>query len=356
VDVTVGDEFLSKVKGFKGVFVVHSNANPSAAAAAMGAMLARSKAAGAYFRVSDNFVPMIEADLAEESNSAMDGNQIEVDFKTDWVSYLRTTGLPAAGLDYNDSEAPERNTVRFLNAFGRRIPAIKPRCIHESSELSIPPACRSDYDALVGLLRNGGDLRPYLSRDILKKSRADRNDGLLNSWGIQHLHLRSEGSAELLFCVIGEEDAYLIQLLRHDAQHLWVDTQLVQILHDNWPALIARGRHDGLLPEAIPAARRAALRDYNANFAITVSDGTVYLPLAGGTMASGDSQEDWMNCDKIFWEIDHWQSIVSQNAAEIRNALHFPISKKLIVRMAFDNHDCCFYEPTCAVRLGGFER
>jgi hypothetical protein len=31
----MSDEFLAKIKGFKSVFVVHSNVNPYAAAAAM---------------------------------------------------------------------------------------------------------------------------------------------------------------------------------------------------------------------------------------------------------------------------------------------------------------------------------
>lgn len=258
------------------------------------------------------------------------------------------------GLRYIDSEAPERNTIRFLNAYGRRIPPMKSRGVCEARELAVAPEYQSDYRELVALIKAGGDLRPYLSRDILKKARPDRNDGLLDSWGIQHLHFRKEGSGQLMFCVITEAQVFMIQVSPHDEEHLWVDTQLIQILHDNWPALIAHGKHQGLRPEVISAAKRSSLRGYNANFPITVRDGTVYLPPAGGTMASGDSQEDWVNCDKIFWELAHWQSVIRQNAIEIRTALNIPASKKLVVRMAFDNRECCFYEPSRAIRLGGF--
>jgi hypothetical protein len=118
--------------------------------------------------------------------------------------------------------------------------------------------------------------------------------------------------------------------------------------------MIARAKHIGLRPEVFSAPKRQSLRGYNANFPITVADGTVYLPLAGGTMASGDSQEDRINCDKIFHELRYWQHAVTENVLAIRAALNIPASKKLIVRMAFDNRDCCFYEPTQAVRLGGF--
>jgi hypothetical protein len=302
----MSEEFLAKVKGFSRTFVIHSGTNPYAAAAAMGMMAARSQEAGPYFRVSDRFVPIVDGLAIEENNIDSAPNQIDADFKSDWVAYLRSTGLPACDLEYKDSSTPEQNTIRFLYAHCRRIPAIKPRTTHESQELSIPPEYLPHYEGLVALIKAGGDLKPCLSRDILKKRRPDKNDGLLNSWGIQHLHFRHEGTDQLLFCVITEADVFMIQVLPHDAEHLWVNTQFVQILHDNWPALIARGKHSGLRPEEIPAAKRSSLRSYNANFPITVRDGTVYLPPTGGTMASGDLQEDWVNCDKIFSELEYW--------------------------------------------------
>jgi hypothetical protein len=350
----MSDEFLAKVKGLKSVFVVHSDNNPYAAAAAMGMMLARRREAGSFFRLSDHLVPAVDVLASEEINTESALGQMHTDFQGDWVRYLRDTGLLAYKLRYMDSRTPEQNTVRFLNANFRRIPPMKSRSVHESRELSIPPEYLREYRGLVALIKAGGDLKPYLSRDILKKKRSDKNDGLLNSWGIQHLHFRQGGTDQLLFCVITEADAFMIQVMPHDGKHLWVNTQLVQILHDNWPSLIARGKHGGLCPEELPATKRSSLRSYNANFLITVSDGTVYLPPTGGTMASGDSQEDWANCDQIFSELEYWQRVIIQNASAIRTALNMPAAKKLVVRMAFDKRECCFYEATRAIRLGGF--
>jgi hypothetical protein len=348
------EEFLSKIKGSKSTFVIHSNANPYAAAAVMGNIAARSQEAGSYFRLSDNFIPMVDGFASEEFNANVVPDQIDVDFKNDWIGYLRTTGFPECSLEYKDSCTPEENTMRFLNAYNRRIPAMKPRMVHESRELSVPCKYRLDYEKLVAVIKAGGDLKPYLSRDILKKKHPDKNDPLLNSWGIQHLHFRTEGTDQLLFCVIAESDVFVIQILPHEAKHLWVNTQLIQILHENWPELILRAKHDGLCPEAISAAKRHSLRSHNANFAVTVADGTVYLPLAGGTTTSGDSMEDWVNCVKIFSELEHYQNIVVQNALAIRTALNMPASQKLVVRMAFNNCVCCLYEPTKATRIGGF--
>jgi len=316
-------------------------------------MLGRSAEAGCFFRLSDSFVPMIDGLPLEEIDPGSGAGQIDVNFKEDWVGYLRRVALPACGLKYSSAMTPEKNTLRFLNARGR-IPSAKARRVHKSRELSIPLEYAPDYEKLIALVEAGGDLKPYLSRDILKKKRPDRNDGLLNSWGVQHLHFCHAGTDHILFCVITDTDVFVIQALPHAAEHLWVNTQLIQILHDNWPALIVRGKHSGLRPEVFPAAKRSSLRGYNANFPITVSDGTVYLPPAGGTMASGDSQEAWVNCDKIFSELEHWQRAVAQNVSAIRAALKMPDSIRLVVRMAFNNRDCCFYVPTHAVRLGGF--
>ena len=350
----MGEEFLAEMKGFTRTLVIHSNANPYAAVAVVGMMAARSQEAGPYFRLSDNFVPMVDGLAAEEFNANASPDQIDADFKNDWVGYLQTTGLPACGLKYEGSRTPEENTMRFLNAHNRRIPAIKPRMVHESRDLSVPSEYRLDYEELVTLIKAGCDLRPYLSRDILKRKRPDKNDPLLNTWGIQHLHFRAAGTDQLLFCVIAESDVFIIQALPHNAEHLWVNTQLIQILHDNWPELILCAKHDGLRPEAISAVKRRSLRNYNANFTVTVTDGTVYLPLAGGTMASGDSLEDRLNCDKIFLELQQYQNVVMQNALAIRAAFNMPVSQKLVVRMAFDNRECCLYEPTRATRIGGF--
>lgn len=350
----MGEDFLKKAKGFTRTFVIHSNANPYAAAAAMGMMAVRSRDAGAYFRPSDTFVPRVEGLASEELNGVPAADQIDTDFKIDWVAYLRTAGLPACGLRYKDSRSPQENTMRFLNAYNRRIPMSKPRIVHESQELSIPHVYLHDYEALKAIIRIGGDLKPYLSRHIVKRKRPDWNDGLLNSWGIQHLHFRAEGTDHLLFCMITESNVFVIQTLPHAAEHLWVNTQLVQILHDNWPEIIAHARHAGLKPEIFSAPKRQSLRSYNANCAITVADGTVYLPLTSGTMASGDSVEDRVNCDKIFHELGFWQNTITLNVIAIRSALNMPASKKLTVCMAFANRDCCFYEPTQAARLGGF--
>jgi len=68
-------------------------------------------------------------------------------------------------------------------------------------------------------------------------------------------------------------------------------------------------------------------------------------------MASGESQDDRVNCDKIFAELACWQNFVHQNAVNVRAALNVSPSRPLCIRMAFDNRVCCFYELSLATRL-----
>ena len=240
--------------------------------------------------------------------------------------------------------------MRYLNAHNRRIPITARRAVHESRELSVPQEYEADYEALKSLISSGGDLKPHLSRDIHKKKSPDKNDGLLNAWGIQHLHFRPEGTAHILLCRITETDVFVVQALPHD-HDVWVDTSLLQILHDNWPEEIAAGKWHGVPGEAMPSSERLSLRNQNANFATTMRDGTVYLAPGGGLMASGDCSEDRTDCDKIFAELACLQEVVRSNAVRFRTALNWPSSKELSIKMIFEDRDCWLYEPTTRSRV-----
>jgi hypothetical protein len=344
------DGLLSKLKGYSRTFVVHSKTNPYAAAAAMGAAMGRSQRLGTYFNLSRNLYPRIEPQTAATIPGPLAGDGVSVDFIADWSDFLAQKGMATCGLNYNPSLTLQENTIRYLIAHHRRVPITAPRAVHESRELRVPQKYLAEYAALKALIASGGDLKPYLSRDILKKKRPDKNDGLLNAWGVQHLHFRPDGTADILLCRITDTDVFVIQALPH-VHGVWVDTSLLQILHDNWPEEIASGKWNGIKGEAVPSNERLALRNHNANFATTMTDGTVYLAPGGGLMASGDCFEDRSNCDKIFAELAYWQDVVRSNAAGFRAALNWPASKELLIKMAFENRDCWLYETTTGKRL-----
>lgn len=342
-------DLLAKLKGYSRTFVVHSNANPYAAVAAMGAAMGRSERLGPYFNLLRKPNSGVQAQAATAEVCDLTSSEVKVDFIGDWSDFLRQKGMATCGLAYVQSRSPQDNTMRYLNAH-RRIPITAPRAVHESRELSIPQEYQGDYEALKALITSGADLRPYLSRDILTKKQPDKNDRLLNSEGIQHLHFWPEGKRyiqkpHLLLCKITDTDVFIVQALPHDPS-VWAEASLLQILHDNWPEEIAAGKRHGLKGEAKPSCERTALRDQNANFTTTTTGGTVYLAPGGGLMASGDCFDDRRDCDKIFAELSHWQGVVKNNAARFRAALNWPQSRELSIRMMFEDSDCWLYEPT----------
>lgn len=346
------NDLLPKLNGNRRTFVVHSNTSPYAAAAAMGAAMGRSRELGPYFHFSTKLIPAVQPDGVADADCELAPNNLKVDFKNDWAEFLRQKDMPACGLKFDESRTLEENTMRYLNA-NRRIPFPARRTVHESRELFVPQEHEQDYLELKALICSGGDLKPHLSQDILKKKRPDKNDKFLNAWGIQHLHFQTKGTEYILLCRITDTDVFVIQALQHGHENpeVWVDTQLLQILHDNWPEEIASGKIHGIPGEEKPSSERLALRNQNANFVTTMTDGTEYLAPGGGLMMSGECCEDRTNCDKILGELAYWQEIVTRNATNLRVALNWPRSKELSIRMMFEDRECCLYEPTTGNRI-----
>lgn len=132
----------------------------------------------------------------------------------------------------------------------RRLIAVRPRHVVWSRELQAHQLGADDRKALdvIALEAIGGvDLTPRLSKFILNPQ---FNDGLLDDWGIHHLHLSGTVAADgfveragaLLYVMVKPDDIYFIYLLDHDA---FADDRLLQIVHDNWPGLIAMFRMPG---------------------------------------------------------------------------------------------------------------
>jgi hypothetical protein len=103
-------ELLHKLKGYSTTYVVHSNAIPYAAVAAMAVTLGRSQEAGPYFQLTETFIRMIDGLAAVDVNADEAEDPTAADFENDWVQYLRNTGLPACGLTYDNVRTPHENT------------------------------------------------------------------------------------------------------------------------------------------------------------------------------------------------------------------------------------------------------
>ena len=159
-----------------------------------------------------------------------------------------------------------------------RYPRPRPRKVHWSTKLysdMASAAMRRDLHAGIFWtaleIQRGESLLPRLSRAFARGS-FDKKDGLLYDWNINHLHIglsRNQqglymGSDDILFAVFRQDDAYLVSLGTHTD---WHQVELVEIVHRDWPHLLAGTRVQGVTAMDLDQATLARIRKKGANVA-----------------------------------------------------------------------------------------
>jgi hypothetical protein len=178
----------------------------------------------------------------------------------------------------------------------RRWPAARPRRVWEADEFLCPPELTKGWEVLRNKVLKGEDLRPHLARE---HSDLTHLDGLLNEWGIHHLHLGVkpyfkdssfvDRTKQLLFALTTDDDFYAINVYPQHGD--WETTEILESLHRNWPQVLARYRIHRVPGENVGKEERKNLRNANVQTFTAVSDGTVYAPIRGGVASSGVSIE-----------------------------------------------------------------
>jgi hypothetical protein len=130
------------------------------------------------------------------------------------------------------------------------------------------------------------------------------------------------------------------------SRELWVDPELLRIVHENWPEELAEFRFC-ITSATPPKEDRLVVRQNNANFTATMSDGSTYF---SRLTASGDCVDDLRRCRDIVRELAQFEQFVRDNAREFRDGLRWPDAEALVIRLQFDGRDCYFFEP--ATRTG----
>lgn len=150
----------------------------------------------------------------------------------DWL-YILKKRLIANGIN-TDGLCNKEIVSAYFNLQIRLIPA-RPRKIYRSKNFSIPSQFESDLCALEKIITTGGDLTPYLSRQISKFQKKDKVDKILSDWRIHHFHFRPEGTKELLFAIVDDINFYEIGVFNHNS---WYDTTITTLIKENWPDLV----------------------------------------------------------------------------------------------------------------------
>jgi len=216
----------------------------------------------------------------------------------------------------------------FFTISERRIPIIK-RSVHISKELghklSLDIYLKNKVDNLKNLFERGENINSYLSNKIRKIDQTGKSgknsDKLLYEWNIYHLHFDINRSKELLFLMVFTNAVLFIDVLGHENEGkeniTWTNTNLVQIVHDNWPQAIsdfifARGKKDTLTSE-----ERKTLRSKSVNTTVIVKDGTEYIPLGGGFSSSSHPTYAIINSDKLIFSTRNLEKVLNKNMNQL---------------------------------------
>lgn len=175
---------------------------------------------------------------------------------------LREIPQQAGSTDLRTKDLRQLITI-FLNWRARLVPQVPRRLIHSreyeirrQSHASVATLCHIER-----LIKDGGDLRPYLSTGIRHgyisdlKSDASDKDFLINDLRIHHLHLGCgrhpklhgfvDRTIDLLFAIFTTDKAYLLDISDHSA---WGKARFAKILLDNWPNSGFLLALEGILP------------------------------------------------------------------------------------------------------------
>ena len=181
----------------------------------------------------------------------------------------------------------------------------------------------------------GKDVNPFLSKQVKGQHQNKKTDLLRFEWGIYHIHFEEGGKGdEMLFVYFDGNEAYLLDILLHEkngANHItWTNTDLIQILHDNWPHVIARAIFKTDSKETLTTEQRQILRNKAANTNVTVRDGTEYMPIGGGFSCSKHPQKAAENTLRMLKRTEELESMVLNNNNNIKNLLLIDKSSKNI--------------------------
>ena len=125
-------------------------------------------------------------------------------------------------------------------------------------------------------------------------------------------------TAQLLYALVTHDTLCAINIYSHQS---FEDNSTLESIHRNWPELISRYRVKGVSGGSWTVDQRRDLRRKNGNVFTTVPDGTVYMPISGGVMASGVNTEAVKLADYWKMRIQGLQSDFETKLDELLPAL-----------------------------------
>lgn len=228
----------------------------------------------------------------------------EADYSLDLMGDLGRlclSELAAMGYTGISQTEPTEICERYLNALYRRV-TVQPRTFYKSKTLTIPPEVQAGYDLLRKKVENGEDLTPHLSSLL---DDVNFNDPLLNAWKIHHFHLGTkphptkshlvERTGPILLAMVHGDEFHAIAILAHGRggnHDVFYDQDLIEILHESFPDMMARFKINGKAASPKPTNEEVkVLRDAGITAFAQTNDGTLYMPNFGFTSVGGTTKD-----------------------------------------------------------------
>lgn len=280
-------------------------------------------------------------------NSALENNYYSIDI--DLVKDLKDISKQRLkSMGYTFADNADEDWIRLYFNAQKRLISNTPRTVIKSKEFHCPDKFIPALTEIETKFKKGENLTPYMTTHI-KYSK--EKDLLLYDWGIYHLHLGlknpkqqfAERSDQELFVFIKNDVAYFIQTYPHKKKNLYATQEMVKILHNNWPELIAQHKLNGLLSHQISDADYDKLRRAHVSTFVEVGDETIYAILGGGYASDGSSVEVTRNAD--FWkeQMECYQKVVVAEAKGIIDGIkrltNKTANRNLVIKMICLNDD-----------------
>lgn len=268
----------------------------------------------------------------------MTPNTVIADFYEDLRMQV-TQQLADKGVTVPPGLDAERTIHFFLNLQLRTLRP-QPRKVYWSDVLkgrTLSPEYLAVINKIAAISEAGGDLNPYLSERL--KTKPGYHDRLLNDWGLLHLHLGgttvgpkgfTPRSEDLLYVYPQPTEIYLLDVLKHGAS--FGDTQLVEILHRNWPSLLAKYQLGGpkfVVKSGPSSSEIVEARSRGLQPLVTVSDGSVHMPFGGGISTSGLNLRIGLETDDLLDRARRYERLCRQEADGIRAVIEAQTGRRL---------------------------
>lgn len=232
---------------------------------------------------------------------------IKFDFENDYIQYVKSQ-IANWGFDVNGLSCNINQILYTYHNLKRRLIPVRNREILEAQGFLCPAEVRAGYLKFCEDCLDGQNLNKYLSKSTKK---LDKEDLMLNDWGIHHFHLGEEMESqnshfvkrtkELLFAIVKHSKIYCIGIFEHGD---WTKQSIISIIESNWRFLIESYKLKGeniKLAQQFSDSDLKELRDNHINTPIQTDSGNVYFGAGGGINGSGGSAQA---VDSVINDID----------------------------------------------------